>query len=374
VLLVYPISLLLRLGLGFSGQPRMSMVAKTIMTAYTDMYHYLIVFMAFLLCCTCFAMTLLGREMEQFSTMSRAMQTCIRMLFGDVDWDDMVKAGFWKGLVFFWIFHILLVMVMFNILLGIIIDAYEDTRALVGESPKTLGQQFVETVQRTRLEWNGHSVRIYNIWEACYDTYGNDLMSEDELTLQELLKITPKLAEEQAQALIDGAKSTLETEQETTDDANVLDALARTTRNAVALFEALGGGGKGGRGAAAAAPKKRPAIIVKASDAGRAGGPMNVLLPAEVADFKDAKLDPALADLQGALKLTEFVAERSGDGSAAVAQAVRLALALAEGTPGISGGTSGANNPTISVATDVKAPVEVPTPRNGKGGVCGYSC
>merc|ERR1711957_846677 len=102
MMMFYPISLLCRLFMAFMGQPRLGIVTRTIYEGMTDIFHFLVVFVSFLLAWCCYAMILFGAELEQYSTMSRAMVSCIRMLFMDVDWHDMRNSqGFVRACTFY---------------------------------------------------------------------------------------------------------------------------------------------------------------------------------------------------------------------------------------------------------------------------------
>merc|ERR1719191_2320022 len=91
-----------------------------------------------------------GREIEEFSSFARAFNTCFVTLMGDFDsaslWD---AAGHPLGALWFWSFHIIIVMLLLNMLLAIIFDTYTDVKAGIGNS-ETLFFQSQQVVRRWR--------------------------------------------------------------------------------------------------------------------------------------------------------------------------------------------------------------------------------
>ena len=65
------------------------------------------------------------REVDGVSTTSRSLLSNVRMMFDDVNWELTYASGFVRALFFHWSLHIMLGLIMFNIIMAIIIYAYE---------------------------------------------------------------------------------------------------------------------------------------------------------------------------------------------------------------------------------------------------------
>jgi len=137
----YHLVLLFSFFTNFRAQPRLGIVTGTLESSILDIVHFLLVlvptFMAYAIS-GCF---IFGRRMAEFSTITSAMGTCVRMLMeGEYDWPALseehpMTAGIWV-----WSFMLLLVLLMLNMVLAIILDEYTEIRRHSGKS---------ETVWRT---------------------------------------------------------------------------------------------------------------------------------------------------------------------------------------------------------------------------------
>lgn len=345
-LLVYPINLMLRLGLGFSGNARLSMTTRVITSCASDLFHFMLVYMSFLFCFTILAMLMFGRDVEGFSTMSRSLQSNIQMMFGDVDWEVMNAAGFVRALMFYWAFHVTLALIMFNIIVAIIIDAYESLREEMGKHvrPQTLYAQTVQTVKRRRRVWKGETIKLKNIWMACLRKYGHEVLSDAPFTEEELMEAVPRLPAEQAKELFEDAlmKLRLSRRREMSEDGEDPDAMEvskveKIWRHAERHLEAR----TAGQIDTATGPSglvKMGAVLVNGVriDTAREGVPTRVGLPADVVLVDDAPDDRPvqLGKLSDVLSLAIRMASRRPKAkgekvySRHTVQALQLSLAL----------------------------------------------
>merc|ERR1719163_822815 len=78
------------------------------------------------------------------------MNACFRMALGDFDWGDLARNGRFEAGIYFWIFQILVVLVLLNMLLAIVMDAYTDVTASSGNA-ETIWFEAAQTFVR----WNG---------------------------------------------------------------------------------------------------------------------------------------------------------------------------------------------------------------------------
>merc|ERR1711904_29012 len=123
-LALYPLVIIFRLFKAFSAQPRLAVVTKTMKNAMSDLLHFLLVFCSVFVAFAISGVVLFGREVYGFTTFPRAMNSCFRLLLGDIDWGEIseigrMEAGFWM-----WCFIIIVVLLMLNMLLAIVMDHY----------------------------------------------------------------------------------------------------------------------------------------------------------------------------------------------------------------------------------------------------------
>jgi len=193
VLIIYPINLLLRLGLAFAMQPRLSVTPRIVIVAFTDLYHFLIVLCSFVLCFACFALVMFGRYLEDYSSFPRAVIATVRMLFGDIDWEAMKVVGFVRACVFYVLFQFTVGLVLFNVLLAIILDSYEEVRNAMGASAPTLLEQAVAFIHNKRMIWKKERISLQVIWLKGWQAYGASMLDDSPITADELQEVVEGL-------------------------------------------------------------------------------------------------------------------------------------------------------------------------------------
>lgn len=123
---LYPLVIAMRLFKAFGSQPRLAVVTKTLESAWVDLIHFLIIFCSVFLTYTVAGVVLFGREVSSFTTVFRAMITCFRAMFGDFDWDELRQVGRFDAFMWFLPFMILIVLILLNMLIAIVMDAYDE--------------------------------------------------------------------------------------------------------------------------------------------------------------------------------------------------------------------------------------------------------
>ena len=117
--------LLLLLFKGFDGQPQLAVMTNTLVNCWTDLVHWFIVFFTVFLSFTFAAMFLLGQRMIQFSNIQMAIESCMRILFGDfADYPEMANHDPFTFFVWFTLFIVLISIILINMMLAIVIEVY----------------------------------------------------------------------------------------------------------------------------------------------------------------------------------------------------------------------------------------------------------
>lgn len=235
-LALYPLVIVFRLFKGFAAQPRLAIVTRTLKSSVGDLLHFLFVFCSVFFAFVISGVILFGRDYYGFVSFPRAMNTCFRLLMGEIDFDGMrtigrVEAGFWL-----WCFLIIIVLLMMNMLLAIIMDHYGEVKNQAGNA-ETLWEETKETYSRWRGVRRGELVSLDSIMKGIVaaENEGNKKKKEPEGKLARMLsnigtpkvRVNPRIAkkqEEEAKArgegIFHGEGIDGEEEQEEADDEN----------------------------------------------------------------------------------------------------------------------------------------------------------
>lgn len=114
------------------------------------------------------------------------MHSCFRLMFGDWDWKAMemvsrVTAGVW-----FWIFMLMIVMVMFNVLLAIVMESYITVKKTAQNAASLI--QTVSEMRRRRAQYKkGKRVRLNDILDGIKKEQKATGIDEDEMLESERL-------------------------------------------------------------------------------------------------------------------------------------------------------------------------------------------
>jgi len=171
------------------GQPRLAIVTATFATCMVDLVHFSVVFLILSTLFGSLGYALFGREIEAFSSPLRALWGCSRLLFGEFEWEVLVEAGIFQaeGIAFIGAFTMLVTVVLMNMLLAIIIDAYENVKAQLqtSSSTETLWSQVAELFDRWRRNHKGSRIPFANVLSGLKEMH--DELGPDHLVSRDLL-------------------------------------------------------------------------------------------------------------------------------------------------------------------------------------------
>eukprot|EP00929_Paragymnodinium_shiwhaense_P036927 TRINITY_DN19742_c0_g2_i1.p1 TRINITY_DN19742_c0_g2~~TRINITY_DN19742_c0_g2_i1.p1 ORF type:complete len:803 (+),score=194.52 TRINITY_DN19742_c0_g2_i1:133-2541(+) len=189
----YHLVLIFRFFTGFRVQPRLGVVVGTLEHCTVDIIHFFIVliptFMAFAVSGT----FIFGHRMESFSTFSKSVGECFKMIMeGEYDWQTLSAQDWWTALLWTWSFMLLLVLLMLNMVLAILMDIYTEMRRKAGQSEtvwQTLGNVYLQ------LRNCRHWVSNEELMEAVQ-------YMPRVVTRQEMQQLFPRMCTAQLQLLI----------------------------------------------------------------------------------------------------------------------------------------------------------------------------
>eukprot|EP00746_Dinoflagellata_sp_MGD_P152328 gnl/MRDRNA2_/MRDRNA2_83580_c0_seq3.p1 gnl/MRDRNA2_/MRDRNA2_83580_c0~~gnl/MRDRNA2_/MRDRNA2_83580_c0_seq3.p1 ORF type:complete len:863 (+),score=149.05 gnl/MRDRNA2_/MRDRNA2_83580_c0_seq3:151-2739(+) len=215
-LCLYPMVVMARLFKSFAAQPRLAVVTATLVEAAQDMLHFFIVFTSVYVCMVVNGVLLFGQDVEDFATFDRAFHTCFRAMFGDWDWDALSDVGrFYAGL-WFWLFLLIMVIILLNILLAVLMDAYACVKQNAGNA-QTLPKQISEMIRRRRQFKQKQRVRLNDIWDAFFAECGDEkelLASENIIRPDDLKRKVKDIPASQAKRTMKNALDAFEKEQQ----------------------------------------------------------------------------------------------------------------------------------------------------------------
>lgn len=228
VLFFYPTILMLRLFKSFAAQPRLAIVTKTLERAAEDLIHFCIVFCCVYMCLVINSILFFGQDLQDFCTLLRAINSCFRAMFGDWDFPEMQEIGLIKAQIWFWSFMLLMVLILLNMLLAVIMDAYTEEKARARTAQSLVFQSF-DMGRRFWQYRKGERVRLNDIWAVFEKEYHGDIkrMFKDDrlISIPWLLERVPHLREVQAKRTMEKslARHEDEIEADITDETRLIE-------------------------------------------------------------------------------------------------------------------------------------------------------
>lgn len=170
VMASYPLIIILRLFKAYSAQPRLAMVTNTIGRAGLELIEFGVVFFSVFITFTISGVVLFGREVVSFGTFNRALFASFRLILGDLLWDETSQVGRAFALLWLFLFMVVNVMLLLNMLLAIIMKHYVAAKDSAGNA-EPLWVEAAQTFQRWREVRRGESVPMEKLL---------DVLNEDE--------------------------------------------------------------------------------------------------------------------------------------------------------------------------------------------------
>jgi len=122
-------------------------------------------------------------------------------MFGDWDWELMKEIGMMKAVIWFWGFMLIMVLILLNMLLAVIMEAYTAEKSKV-ENAETLVEQLQEMARRRRQNKAKERVRLNDVWDSFLEKFKGDekeMMECKRMIFPEYLtKTVPGMKERQA--------------------------------------------------------------------------------------------------------------------------------------------------------------------------------
>jgi uncharacterized membrane protein SirB2 len=207
----YPFVTLTALFKPFSGQPRLALMVNTLTRSFSDLAHFLVVFLTIVLIYIVAAMLLFGQEMSSFSNFWRASIAVFQCLVGEVDWDEMIRVGRAEAVVWYISFQVVTVLIALNMLMAIIMDKYSEVKSNLPSDAETLWSQTYEIFYRWKEVKSGRALSLHRICKILDPTDLDDSDDADDATeifrVPDFLSQVEGLTEYQARRILEATKA-----------------------------------------------------------------------------------------------------------------------------------------------------------------------
>jgi len=122
----YAMIFLVRWFKGFRGQARIAQITSTMASAANDLMHFALVFSVLFINFALAAHVLFGAEVPEWGSVTKALQSCLGMAWGRVNFAPMYEIAPISALIWLAGYVLSIVMISMNMLLAIIADHYGD--------------------------------------------------------------------------------------------------------------------------------------------------------------------------------------------------------------------------------------------------------
>ncbi len=110
----------------FEFQDRLNVLTRTIATAWTDLYHFLVMFIVIFIGFGIIGYLLFGTALQSYSTIGNGLQATFELVIGNYDLQSIMRIDITLSLIYFYVFVFLVSIVLLNVLLAILMGAYSE--------------------------------------------------------------------------------------------------------------------------------------------------------------------------------------------------------------------------------------------------------
>ncbi|GMF11557.1 unnamed protein product [Phytophthora lilii] len=136
----------------FRFHPRLSILTRTVASALHQFGAFFIVFIVIFVTFAVSGTILFGDRVEEFASLQVSMETCINMLFGNFDYDSIQGLYAPVCMFFYWGYMIVVSLVLLNMMLAIVLDAYAEVSSESYKSSNNLALSRITAIM---------------VWELC---------------------------------------------------------------------------------------------------------------------------------------------------------------------------------------------------------------
>mmetsp|Transcript_33961 Transcript_33961/g.85877 ORF Transcript_33961/g.85877 Transcript_33961/m.85877 type:complete len:859 (+) Transcript_33961:234-2810(+) len=169
-------------------QPRLAIINRTLIHAFPDLYHFILMFITVLFGFAVMSNILFGTELWQFSTLLEALNTGWLWMNGaSLNYAEISRVDAEMSVVYYVSFVFLINIVLLNVLLAILVDSYavaseQTNEEFDGDPDKvpSLGSDIGEIIKRS-FSWGGVSDHVLMQVLTMLEDDGKEFVTKKEL-------------------------------------------------------------------------------------------------------------------------------------------------------------------------------------------------
>jgi hypothetical protein len=150
--------LMLRCFKAFRAQPKLAYVSNTMGESVADLSHFMMILMSVFIAYGLAGNLLFGSSLKKFFDLQNSVAELFELMMGDFDFEELFKVNPFGAIFWFLSFNILVVLVLLNMFLAIIMDAYtgvkesSDASMNIVVQSLTMLRRFKENREGTRVD------------------------------------------------------------------------------------------------------------------------------------------------------------------------------------------------------------------------------
>mmetsp|Transcript_22574 Transcript_22574/g.29562 ORF Transcript_22574/g.29562 Transcript_22574/m.29562 type:complete len:800 (+) Transcript_22574:336-2735(+) len=145
---------------------QVSLITDTLTKAMTDLIHFLVIFLFVHFLFSAIMWIMVGSQLEDYKTLSSSLSHMLLVTFGSFDFEALANANDVAPYVFFF-FEFLVTLLLFNILLSIMIDAYEGAKSAAASHEEPLLESLFHYCGRNFCFCRNGLQRIFRLCMSC---------------------------------------------------------------------------------------------------------------------------------------------------------------------------------------------------------------
>jgi len=121
----YSMMLIFQFIKAFRGQPKMAQLTRTLINAFEDLVHFIACFVVLFLSFAFTGHLVYGMRMDEWSSSTKCVNAAFKALRGDIRLPEMLEIAPMTTLIWFFLFILMMIFVMMNLLLATVYDHYQ---------------------------------------------------------------------------------------------------------------------------------------------------------------------------------------------------------------------------------------------------------
>ncbi|POM64084.1 Hypothetical protein PHPALM_20439 [Phytophthora palmivora] len=140
----------------FRDHVGLSILTRTMASAVRSFWTFSVIFAVVFVAFAAAGTVLFGDRVQDFSSFQSSMKSCVNMIYGDFDFDSIQDIDY--SVVFYWSYMAMETFVLLNIVLAIVVDAYQEEKTKKDKS-KSIENPIAPSAKKTMQDNNIRSIQ-----------------------------------------------------------------------------------------------------------------------------------------------------------------------------------------------------------------------